>query len=64
MYHICFIHCFVPGHLCCFQFLAIINKATMSVVEQGSLEGWSVLWLYALELQEWLNLEVVLFTSV
>ena len=36
----------------------------MSVVEQGSLEGWSVLWLYALELQEWLNLEVVLFFSV
>ena len=37
MYHIFFIHSSVEGHLGCFQFLAIMNKAAMNIVEQVSL---------------------------
>ena len=38
MNHILFIHFFsVEGHLGCFQFLAIVNKAAMNIVEQVSL---------------------------
>jgi hypothetical protein len=33
MYHIFFIHSSVEGHLCSFQLLAIINKASMNIVE-------------------------------
>ena len=39
MYHIFFIHSSVEGHLGCFQFLAIMNKAAMNIVEQVSLWG-------------------------
>ena len=34
MYHIFFIHSSVEGHLDCFQFLAIINKAAMNIFEK------------------------------
>lgn len=37
MYHIFFIHPLAEGHLRCYRFLAIINKATMSIVEQLTL---------------------------
>jgi hypothetical protein len=37
MYHIFFIHSSVEGHLGSFQFLAIINKAAMNIVEHVSL---------------------------
>jgi hypothetical protein len=37
MYHIFFIHFSVDGHLDCFQFLAVMNKASMNIVEQVSL---------------------------
>jgi len=37
MYHILFIHSSVEGHLGCFQFLAIMNKASMNRIEQVSL---------------------------
>jgi hypothetical protein len=37
MYHIFCIHSFVEGHLGSFQFLAIINKADMNIVEHMSL---------------------------
>ena len=37
MYHIFCIHSSVEGHLDSFQFLAIINKATMNIVEHVSL---------------------------
>ena len=40
MCHIFFIHLSVEGHLGCFQFLAIMNKAAMNIVEQVSL--WDV----------------------
>jgi hypothetical protein len=33
MYHIFCIHSFVEGHLGSFQLLAIINKASMNIVE-------------------------------
>jgi hypothetical protein len=33
MYHIFFSHSLVDGHLGCFQFLAIMNKAAMSIAE-------------------------------
>jgi hypothetical protein len=33
MYHIFFIHSFVEGHLGSLQFLAIINKAAIKIVE-------------------------------
>jgi hypothetical protein len=35
MYHIFCIHS-AEGHLCCFQLLAIINKAAMNIVEHVS----------------------------
>jgi hypothetical protein len=37
MYHIFCIHFSVEGYLDCFQLLAIINKATMNIVEHVSL---------------------------
>ena len=37
MNHIFCIHSLVEGHLSCFQFLAIINKAAINVVEHLSL---------------------------
>jgi hypothetical protein len=37
MYHIFCIHSSVEGHLGSFHFLAIINKATMNIVEHVSL---------------------------
>ena len=37
MYHIFCIHSSFEGHLGCFQFLAITNKAAMSIVEHVSL---------------------------
>ena len=37
MYHIFFIHSSVEGHLGCFQFLTIMNKTAMNIVEQVSL---------------------------
>jgi len=37
MYHIFCIHSSVEGHLGSFQFLAIINKAAMNIVEHVSL---------------------------
>jgi hypothetical protein len=37
MYHIFCIHSSVEGHLGSFQFLAIINKAVMNIVEHVSL---------------------------
>ena len=33
MYHILCIHSSVMGHLCCFQLLAITNRAAMNIVE-------------------------------
>ena len=33
MKHIFYIHSFVMGHLGCFQFLAIKNKAAMNIVD-------------------------------
>ena len=54
MCHIFFIHLSVEGHLGCFQFLAIMNKA-MSMVEQVSFWGqWSIFWVYAQEWYSWL----------
>ena len=40
VFYIFFIHSSVEGHLGCFQFLAIMNKAAMNIVEQVSL--WDV----------------------
>ena len=37
MNHIFFIHSLVDEHLACFKFLAIMNKAAMNIVEEGSL---------------------------
>jgi hypothetical protein len=37
MYHIFLIHSSVEGHLGCFHFMAIMNKAAMNIVEQVSL---------------------------
>ena len=37
MYHIFGSHSSVEGHLDCFQFLAIINKASMNTVEHVSI---------------------------
>jgi hypothetical protein len=37
MFHIFCIYSSVEGHLCCFQLLAIINKAAMNIVEHISL---------------------------
>ena len=34
MYHIFFIHSLIEGYLGSFQFLAIMNKAAMNIVEQ------------------------------
>jgi hypothetical protein len=36
MYHIFFIHSSFEGHLGYFQFLALIDKAAMNIVEQAS----------------------------
>jgi hypothetical protein len=36
MYHIFSIYSLVEGHLVCFQFLAITNKASMTIAEQVS----------------------------
>jgi hypothetical protein len=41
MNHIFFIQFLVEGHLCCFQFLAIMGKETMTIVEmKGEREDW------------------------
>jgi hypothetical protein len=54
MCHIFFIHLSVEGHLGCFQFLAIMNKA-MDMVEQVSFWGqWNIFWVYAREWYSWL----------
>ena len=37
MYHTLFMYSSGEGHLGCFQFLAIMNKAAMNIVEQVSL---------------------------
>ena len=37
MHQIFFIHSSVEGHLGCFQFLTVMNKADMNRVEQASL---------------------------
>jgi hypothetical protein len=37
MYFIFFIHSSEEGHLGCFQFLVIMNKATVNILEQMSL---------------------------
>jgi len=37
MYNNFFIHSSIEGHLDCFQFLAIINKSVINIVEQVSL---------------------------
>ena len=37
IYHIFSIHFLVKGYLGCFQFLAIMNKAAMNIVEKVSL---------------------------
>jgi hypothetical protein len=37
MYHIFLIHYSVEGHLGCFQFLVIMNKADINIVEEVSL---------------------------
>ena len=39
MYHIFCIHPLVERHLGCFQFLAIMNKAAIDIVEQGGKKG-------------------------
>ena len=39
MNHIFFIHTLVEGHLGCFLFLYLVNKAAMNIIEQVSL--WS-----------------------
>ena len=38
MYHIFCIHSLVEGHLGCLQFLGIMNKAAMNILEHMSLE--------------------------
>jgi hypothetical protein len=37
MYHVFLIHSSTEGYLGCLQFLAIMNKAAMNIVEQVSL---------------------------
>jgi hypothetical protein len=37
MYHIFFVHSLVKGHLGCIQFLTIMNKTPMNIVERVSL---------------------------
>ena len=37
IYHISVFIVLVEGHLVCFQFLAIMNKAAMNIVEQVAL---------------------------
>lgn len=37
MYHMFFIYMSVEGHICCFQFLAIMEKDAMNMFDQGSL---------------------------
>jgi hypothetical protein len=37
MHHIFCIHPFTDGHLSCFQFLAIVNKAAVNIVDHVSL---------------------------
>ena len=37
MCHIFFIHSLVEGHAGCFQFLVVMKKAAMNIVEQVSL---------------------------
>jgi hypothetical protein len=34
MYQISFVHSLIDGHLAYFQFLAVMNKADMNIVEQ------------------------------
>ena len=40
MNHIFFIHSSVEGHLGCFKFLAVMNKAAMNIVEEVSCLGY------------------------
>ena len=45
MYRIFFIHSLVERYLGCFEFLAIMNKAAMNLVDQASLwYGGAPLW--------------------
>jgi hypothetical protein len=37
MFHIFFIHSLIEGHLGCFKFLAITNKAAINTIEQETL---------------------------
>ena len=50
MYHNFFIHSSAEGHLGCFYFLAIMNKATMKIVEQVSCDKLE----YAQEWYSWI----------
>ena len=54
-----FIHSLVEGHLGCFQFLAITNKATMNIIDQLSLWVEHLLCIYLAVV--WLGLKVELF---
>jgi hypothetical protein len=46
MNHIFFFHSSVEGHLGCSQFLAIMNKAAMNIVEQVSLRDGGISFVY------------------
>ena len=59
VFHCVAIHSTVEGHLGCFQFLAIMNKATMRIVEQVSL--WILLGIFSGVVQ--LDFEVDQFSS-
>ena len=37
MYHIFYIHSSFEGHLCCFQILVVLHKASMNIMEHVSL---------------------------
>ena len=50
IYHIFFIHSFIDGHLGCFNFLAIVNSASMNIKVHIIFSNYGFLWVYA---QEW-----------
>ena len=57
-YHISFIHSSVEGYLGCFQFLAIMNKAAMNIVEQVHLWKDATSWVDAQEWDSWVLREI------